>query len=109
VADGKIFDVAVDLRRSSPTFGRWVGAYLSAEERSQLWVPPGFAHGFYVVSGWAEVAYRVTDFYSPEWERTLRWDDPTLNIRWPLAGHEPPTLSAKDARGRAFREAELFE
>jgi dTDP-4-dehydrorhamnose 3,5-epimerase len=108
VLDGKIFDVAVDLRRSSPTFGRWVGAYLSAEDRSQLWVPPGFAHGFYVVSAWAEVAYKVTDFYSPEWERTLRWDDPALNIRWPLAGNGPPTLSAKDAQGRAFAEAELF-
>jgi dTDP-4-dehydrorhamnose 3,5-epimerase len=109
VVDGKIFDVAVDLRRSSPTFGRWVGAYLSAEEHNQLWIPPGFAHGFYVVSGWAEVAYQVTDFYSPEWERTLRWDDLILNIRWPLSGGEPPALSAKDAQGRAFREAELFE
>jgi dTDP-4-dehydrorhamnose 3,5-epimerase len=109
VLDGTIYDVAVDLRRSSPTFGRWVGSYLSAEDRSQLWVPPGFAHGFYVVSSWAEVAYKCTNFYSPEWERTLRWDDPALNIQWPLAGKRRPTLSAKDAEGRLLADAELFD
>jgi dTDP-4-dehydrorhamnose 3,5-epimerase len=109
VLNGTIFDVAVDLRRSSATFGRWVGAYLSAKDRSQMWVPPSFAHGFYVVSSWAEVAYKVTDYYSPEWERTLRWDDPTLNIQWPLTGKRPPTLSAKDAQGRLLAEAELFD
>ena len=106
---GKVFDVAVDLRRSSPTFGRWVGAYLSAEDRRQMWLPPGFAHGFYVVSTWAEVAYKVTDFYSPEGERTLRWDDPALGIDWPLAAQGGPILSAKDARGKLLADAELFD
>jgi dTDP-4-dehydrorhamnose 3,5-epimerase len=106
---GKIFDVAVDLRRSSPTFGKWVGEYLCAEDRRQMWVPAGFAHGFYVVSPWAEVAYKVTDFYSPESERTLRWDDPAVAVQWPLAGNGPPTLSPKDAQGRSLGEAELFD
>jgi dTDP-4-dehydrorhamnose 3,5-epimerase len=109
VVAGQVFDVAVDLRRSSPTFGRWVGALLSAEDRRQLWVPAGFAHGFYVVSPWAEVAYKVTDFYSPQHERTLRWDDPTVNVHWPLAGQGPPLLSPKDAQGRLLHEAELFD
>jgi dTDP-4-dehydrorhamnose 3,5-epimerase len=106
---GKVFDVAVDLRRSSPTFGKWAGAYLSAEDRRQMWVPPGFAHGFYVVSDWAEVAYKVTDVYSPEWERTLRWDDPAVGVAWPLAGGAPPALSPKDARGKPLAEADLFD
>jgi dTDP-4-dehydrorhamnose 3,5-epimerase len=109
VLTGKVFDVAVDLRRSSPTLGRWVGTYLSAEDHKQLWVPPGFAHGFYVVSPWAEVAYKVTAYYSPECERTLKWDDPGLNIAWPLIDGRPPTLSAKDAQGRLLRDAEQFE
>lgn len=109
VVAGTIFDVAVDLRRSSPTFGRWVGEYLSAEDRRQMWVPVGFAHGFYVVTPWAEVAYKVTDFYSPEWERTLRWDDPALGISWPLADGRPPLLSPKDARGSLLAEADLFD
>jgi dTDP-4-dehydrorhamnose 3,5-epimerase len=109
VAAGQIFDVAVDLRRSSPTFGKWVGALLSAEDRRQMWIPAGFAHGCYVVSPWAEVMYKVTDFYSPEDERTLRWDDPTVNVQWPLAGLGPPLLSPKDARGQMLSEAELFE
>ncbi len=108
VVAGAIFDVAVDLRRSSPTFGKWVGTLLSAENRLQMWIPVGFAHGFYVVSDWAEVAYKVTDFYSPQWERTLRWDDPTVNVQWPLAGGEPPTLSAKDRQGLLLADAELF-
>jgi dTDP-4-dehydrorhamnose 3,5-epimerase len=106
---GEIFDVAVDVRRGSPTFGRWVGYSLSAENRRQLWVPPGLAHGFYVVSEWAEVVYKATDYYAPEWERSVRWDDPELGISWPLVGGEPPTLSAKDAAGRPLAEAELFE
>jgi dTDP-4-dehydrorhamnose 3,5-epimerase len=109
VVTGAILDVAVDLRRSSPTFRKWVGAHLSAENHRQLWVPVGFAHGFYVVSPWAVVAYKVTDFYNPQWERTLRWDDPTVGIEWPLAGGASPVLSPKDAQGRLLDEAELFD
>jgi dTDP-4-dehydrorhamnose 3,5-epimerase len=106
---GEIFDVAVDLRRSSPTFGQWVGANLSAENRHQMWVPPGFAHGFYVLSAWAEVVYKTTDYYAPEHERTIRWDDPTLKIEWPLVAGEAPRLSPKDMAGKAFTQAELFD
>jgi dTDP-4-dehydrorhamnose 3,5-epimerase len=107
VVAGEIFDVAVDLRRSSPTFGRWTGLTLSAENRLQLWVPEGFAHGYYVVSEWAEVIYKCTDVYLPAEERTLRWDDPDIGIAWPL-GAEPPILSAKDAKGLAFTAAPTF-
>jgi len=106
---GEIFDVAVDLRRGSPTFGRWEGAVLSAENRQMLWVPPGFAHGFYVLSEWAEVFYKATDFYAPQWERTLRWDDPALGIQWPLLPGMPPELSVKDSQGKPLAECELFE
>jgi dTDP-4-dehydrorhamnose 3,5-epimerase len=106
---GEIFDVAVDIRRSSTNFGRWVGTFLSAQNKQQLWVPPGFAHGFYVTSEWAELLYKTTDFYAPEWERTLRWDDPDLGIMWPLIEGQPPSLSAKDARGKALHEAEIFD
>jgi dTDP-4-dehydrorhamnose 3,5-epimerase len=106
---GEIFDVAVDLRRTSPTFGKWVGQVLSAENKRMLWVPPGFAHGFYVISEWAEIVYKATDFYAPEWERTLRWDDPQIGVEWPLCDHQPPTLSKKDAEGTPFREIEVFE
>lgn len=109
VIAGEIWDVAVDLRRSASTFGRWTGELLSAENRRQLWVPPGFAHGFYVLSPWAEVIYKVTDLYAPEWDRTLRWDDPTVGIPWPLLNGQPPVLSAKDAQGRWWDEAEKFE
>jgi dTDP-4-dehydrorhamnose 3,5-epimerase len=109
VVVGKVFDVAVDLRRSSPSFGKWVGVYLSAEERTQMWIPPGFAHGFYVVSPWAEVAYKVTDFYCPELERTVRWDDPTLDIHWPVPAGQQPTLSPKDAQGVPLAAAEQFD
>jgi dTDP-4-dehydrorhamnose 3,5-epimerase len=108
VALGEIFDVAVDLRRSSPTFSRWVGLRLKAEDKAQIWIPPGFAHGYYVLSPWAEVSYKVTDYYTPEAERTLRWDDPDLDIQWPLLEGKAPVLSAKDARGRALAEADLF-
>ena len=108
VLAGAVFDAAVDLRRSSPTFGRWVGITLSAEDGRQLWVPPGFAHGFYVVSDWAEVCYKVTDFYNPECERTLIWNDPTVDVAWPLAGGQP-VLAPKDARGTTLVEAELFD
>ena len=108
VVHGSIFDVAVDLRRSSPTFGRWVGATLSAETRHQLWVPPGFAHGFYVTAEAADVVYKCTDVYAPDHERTLAWDDPDLAIAWPLIDGRPPTVSTKDAAGRALGAAETY-
>jgi dTDP-4-dehydrorhamnose 3,5-epimerase len=108
VVVGEVFDVAVDLRRSSMTFGQWVGVNLSAGNRKILWVPPGFAHGFYTLSEWAEVLYKATDYYSPEWERTLRWDDPGLGIEWPLVDGQAPILSAKDANGTSLAEAETY-
>ena len=108
VVAGEVFDVAVDLRRSSPTFGRWVGATLSARNHRQIWVPPGFAHGFYTLSEWAEIVYKVTDFYDPEGERTLIWDDAEVGVRWPLRDGRPPLLSPKDACGRRLSEADLF-
>lgn len=109
VVAGEIFDVAVDLRRNSPTFGQWVGISLSAENKHQVWVPAGFAHGFYVTSEWAEIVYKATDFYAPEWERTLAWNDPQLNIQWPLVDGQPPVMSAKDIQGKLLAEADLFE
>jgi dTDP-4-dehydrorhamnose 3,5-epimerase len=96
VVIGEIYDVAVDLRSSSPTFGRWVGANLSAENKLQMWLPTGFAHGFYVLSPWAEVLYKTTDYYAPEWGRTIQWDDPDLNIPWPRLPGVDVLLSAKD-------------
>ncbi|HEY7152478.1 MAG TPA: dTDP-4-dehydrorhamnose 3,5-epimerase [Gemmataceae bacterium] len=108
VMAGTVFDVAVDLRRSSPTFGRWVGVTLSARDRRQLWVPPGFAHGFYVLSEWAEIIYKVTDFYDPQSERTLIWNDPAVGVRWPLLDGRAPLLSPKDAQGIPLAKAELF-
>jgi dTDP-4-dehydrorhamnose 3,5-epimerase len=108
VLTGEIFDVVVDLRRSSPTFKRWAGVTLSAANRQQLWIPPGFAHGFYVVShGGADVVYKCTALYAPEHERTLRWDDPSLGIAWPIE-EAPPILSAKDAAGLSFESAPLY-
>jgi dTDP-4-dehydrorhamnose 3,5-epimerase len=107
VVVGEIFDVAVDLRRSSPTFGRWTGITLSAANRCQLWVPEGFAHGYYVVSERAEVLYKCTDVYVAEEERTLRWDDPEIAVAWPT-GVEPPLVSARDAKGLSFRAAPTF-
>lgn len=106
VIAGEIFDVAVDLRKSSPTFGQWVGDYLSAGNRRMLWVPPGFGHGFYVTSERAEVLYKATDYYAPQWERSILWNDPALGIAWPLKGE--PTLSAKDLAGTPFASAEVF-
>jgi dTDP-4-dehydrorhamnose 3,5-epimerase len=109
VVAGEVYDVVVDLRRISPAFGRWDGVNLSAENKRQLWIPPGMAHGFYVLSEWAEVVYKTTDYYAPQWERTLLWNDPDLGIAWPLIDGLPPSLSAKDAQGVPFREAEVFE
>ncbi len=106
---GEIYDVAVDLRRWSATFGQWVGLELSAKNKAQLWVPPGFAHGFYVMSEWAEVVYKATDYYAPEWERTLLWNDSSLNITWPIPAGEEPILSPKDGQGRLLAEAEVYE
>ena len=104
---GEVFDVAVDLRRTSATFGKWVGAVLSAENKKQLWVPEGFGHGFVVLSEAAEFLYRTTDYYAPEYERCILWNDPDLAIDWRLS--EAPILSAKDAAGCAFRSAEVYE
>lgn len=106
VSAGEVFDVAVDLRRSSPTFGKWVGTLLSAENKRQLWVPAGFAHGFVVLSEFAEFLYKTTDYYAPEHERCIRWNDPTLAIDWPLDG--APQLSAKDQAGLSFADAQVF-
>ncbi|HEB68616.1 MAG TPA: dTDP-4-dehydrorhamnose 3,5-epimerase [Desulfobulbus sp.] len=103
---GEVFDVAVDIRRSSPTFGSWVGARLSADNKHQLWVPEGFAHGFVVLSEMAEFIYMTTDYYAPEHERAIRWDDPRLAIDWPVKGE--PVLSAKDRQAPLFGDAELF-
>jgi len=104
---GSVYDVAVDLRRSSPTFGKWVGMELSADNKRMLWVPPGFAHGFYVTSEAAEFLYKTTDYWFPEHERTLAWNDPFLAIDWPL-GDSAPSLSAKDREGASFQRAECF-
>ena len=105
---GEIFDVAVDIRQGSPTFGRWVGAWLSAENKHQLWVPAGFAHGFYVLSAWAEVFYKASSYYAPEWERGIRWDDPAIGIAWPLVEGGTPLLSEKDQRNPSLAEAETY-
>jgi dTDP-4-dehydrorhamnose 3,5-epimerase len=107
VVTGEIFDVAVDMRRSSASFGHWYGATLSAENKAMFWIPPGFAHGFRVVSEGAQVLYKATDFYHPECERTLAWNDPEVNVDWQLDGE--PVISAKDALGLPFREVETFE
>ena len=109
VVVGEVFDVAVDLRRNSPSFGRWESARLSAENKMQIWIPPGFAHGFYVLSDWAELVYKATDFYAPEWERTLLWNDPEIDIEWPLIEGQPPLLSTKDAQGTRFHDADTYD
>jgi len=106
VCSGAVFDVAVDIRRASPHFGRWMGMTLSAESKQMLWIPPGFAHGFLVLSEAAEFLYKTTDYWYPEHERTLLWNDPALGIVWPLAG--APTLAAKDAAGRPLAQADVF-
>ncbi len=108
VVEGTVFDVAVDMRISSPTFGQWVGYELSAENHRILWVPPGFAHGFYVMSNTAEFVYKCTDYYAPEYERSVLWNDPDLAIDWHLVNEVPPVLSDKDAKAVTFKDADKF-
>ena len=108
VVSGEVFDVAVDLRRSSANFGQWVGQTLSAENKHQLWVPPGFGHGFLVLSDTAAFEYKCTDYYAPEYERSIRWDDPDIGIGWPLVAGEQPVLSAKDAAAPFLEDAETY-
>lgn len=107
VIQGEVFDVAVDLRRSSPTFGKWVGEVLSADNHKQMWVPPGFAHGFAVLTESAEFLYKTTDYWSPQHERILLWNDPAVGIDWPI--DFPPQLAAKDAAGNTLANADLFD
>lgn len=106
VTAGEVLDVAVDIRRSSPSFGRWTSIHLSAQNNRQLWIPPGFAHGFYVLSDYAEFLYKTTDYYVPSAERCIRWNDPTLAIDWELDGE--PQLSPKDQNGKLLHDADLF-
>ncbi|MGR5254324.1 dTDP-4-dehydrorhamnose 3,5-epimerase [Vibrio astriarenae] len=108
VTKGEVFDVAVDMRQDSATFGQWVGVLLSAENKRQLWVPEGFAHGFYVTSDEAEFVYKCTDYYNPNGDVSVKWDDPTIGIEWPLVGGVAPILSAKDAAGVSFEDAPKF-
>jgi dTDP-4-dehydrorhamnose 3,5-epimerase len=108
VIEGEVFDVAVDLRRSSPTFKRWVGVRLSAENNRQFWLPPGFAHGFLVMSEQATFLYKTTDYYAPQFDRTLAWNDPALAVDWPLANIGVPTVSAKDAAGKSLADADTY-
>lgn len=107
VIAGEVFDVAVDLRKTSPFFGKWVGEMLSAENKKQLWIPEGFAHGFLVRSSSAEFLYQTTDYWAPEYERCIRWNDPVLAIHWPIEGE--PLLSTKDSQGKSFYEAETYD
>jgi dTDP-4-dehydrorhamnose 3,5-epimerase len=106
VAVGEVFDVAVDVRKSSPTFGKWAATVLSAENKRQLWIPPGFAHGFLVISESADFLYKTTDYYAPEYERSILWNDPDIGIDWPLKGE--PILAAKDRAGQRLADAEVF-
>jgi dTDP-4-dehydrorhamnose 3,5-epimerase len=108
VISGEVFDVAVDIRKSLPEFGRWAGAVLSAENKEMLWVPPGFAHGFYVMSDQAEFVYKCTEYYAPEYERVILWNDPAIGIDWPLSGSDLPLLSPKDENGVLLKNAEVF-
>lgn len=107
VISGEVFDVAVDVRMNSPTIGQWVGIYLSAVNRKQLWIPAGFAHGFYVTSDEAEFVYKCTDYYSPEYERSIIWNDKEIGISWPIQDGILPALSAKDSVGKFFKDSEL--
>ena len=108
VTQGEVYDVAVDIRRNSPNFGRWVGVHLSASNHQMLWVPPGFAHGFYVISDSADFLYKCTELYAPEHERCIQWDDAEIGIQWPLIEGQPPQLSAKDQQGSPLSKAEVF-
>jgi dTDP-4-dehydrorhamnose 3,5-epimerase len=108
VMHGAVFDVVVDLRKSSATFGKWVSCILSDDNKKMLWVPPGFAHGFYVISERVDFLYKCTEYYAPEFERSIRWDDEDLAIDWPLVAGREPVLAAKDAAGLAFKDAEYF-
>jgi dTDP-4-dehydrorhamnose 3,5-epimerase len=108
VISGEVYDVAVDVRRNSPTYGKWVGEYLAAESRHMLWIPAGFAHGFYVTGAHAEFIYACTDFYAPEHERAILWNDPDLNVSWPIPAGEPPVLSPRDAAAPQLRRAETY-
>ncbi len=108
VISGKVFDVAVDIRKNSPDFGRWTGAVLSAENKDMFWVPPGFAHGFYVMTDNAEFVYKCTDYYAPEYERTILWNDEKIGIDWPLVDGKEPVLSLKDKAGLLLEDAEVF-
>lgn len=109
VTQGEVFDVAVDLRKSSTTFGQYVGVVLSAENKKQMWVPAGFAHGFYVMSEIAEFVYKCNDYYAPEYEVSIRWDDPEIGINWPIKKGTTPQLSTKDEQGVSFSDAPKFE
>jgi len=109
VLSGEVFDVAVDLRRDSPTFGKWFGMTLNDIDKKMLWVSPGFAHGFYVVSEQADFFYKCTELYAPEHERAIRWDDPDLAIDWPIASGQEPVLAPKDAAAKSFKDAEVYE
>lgn len=109
VIAGEVYDVAVDMRRSSPTFGKWVGVILSAENKRQLWVPEGFAHGFYVTSESAEFVYKCTNYYNPAAEHSLLWNDESIGIEWPIANGELPLLSSKDKEGKIFKNAVYFD
>ena len=108
VTAGEVFDVAVDIRRSSPSFGQWFGVHLSAANKKQLWIPTGFAHGFMVLSDTAEFLYKTTDYYAPEHERCIVWNDPNINIHWPLINGKIPLLSDKDKTGHTLKQAEVF-
>ena len=108
VTTGIVFDVAVDLRKNSSSFGKWAGVTLSADDKNLLWIPPGFAHGFYVISDDAEFIYKCTDYYAPEHERSIKWDDPALAIDWPIIPGTKPLLSSKDEEGTSFNSAEIY-
>jgi dTDP-4-dehydrorhamnose 3,5-epimerase len=108
VVRGAVFDVAVDIRRSSPNYGRWVGVQLSEDNRRQVWIPPGFSHGFYVLSDIADFLYKTTDYYNPDFERSLLWNDPSIGISWPVETGERPIVSEKDARAASLTDAEVF-
>jgi dTDP-4-dehydrorhamnose 3,5-epimerase len=109
IATGEIFDVAVDLRKSSLTFGKWVSAILSAKDKKEIWIPPGFAHGFYALSDYAQIVYRTTTHYTPTNDRTLLWNDPDINIKWPIPEGTTPIMSKKDLNGALFKNAEVCD